>query len=69
LCRFFRYWYFQNSLVLNNDAYITKLKTVLGKFEEDQDQFSDVYKRIEENAKWIEKNLPEAEAWLGAESA
>jgi hypothetical protein len=48
---------------LNNDVYIGKLKTVLGKFE-DQNQFSEIYKKIEENAKWIEENLPQVEAWL-----
>jgi hypothetical protein len=51
---------------LNNDVYIGKLKTVLGKFE-NQNQFTEVYKKIEENAKWIEDNLAQTEAWLGAD--
>jgi hypothetical protein len=50
---------------LNNDVYIGKLKTVLGKFK-NQDRFAKVYEKIEKNAIWIEKNLPEAKAWLGA---
>jgi hypothetical protein len=59
-------WCFQSSLVLNTDVYVGKLKAVLGKFK-DQERFAQIYERIDSNAKWIEKNMPEVEAWLDAE--
>jgi hypothetical protein len=58
-------YFFSRSIVLNNDVYIGKLKTLFSKFKE-QVTLKLVYDKIEENQKWIAENLKEVQDWLDA---